>query len=221
MCLRATIGHAAFEAEKQGNPINPEACEWPSEYFDYPGFWFDDWPNNLDIKGLGLDPSKGKDAKLGDYSAYVRVGLSPDMILYVEADLKRRPTPVIVEDGVEHVRIFQPDVFMIETNQFQELLVAEFARCAAANKMHLPIMPIENTMKKEVRIRRLGTYLAQHRFRFKARSPGTLLLVQQAKDFPVGDHDDGIDSLEMAIRGMVSFQHGKLRDKKLPRGLRV
>ena len=36
--------------------------------------------------------------------------------------------------------------------------------------------------------------------RFKSDSPGTLLLVDQLREFPVGDHDDGPDATEMAIR---------------------
>ena len=47
-----------------------------------------------------------------------------DQVLYVEADLQRRPTPQIVADGVELVQQFKPDGFAIETNQFQELMIA-------------------------------------------------------------------------------------------------
>jgi hypothetical protein len=53
MCLRATIGPASFASEKQGIPVNPEQCEWDASYFDYPGFWFEQWPQ--EIKTLGLD----------------------------------------------------------------------------------------------------------------------------------------------------------------------
>ena len=93
MVQRVTIGHAAFESEKQANPINPEACEWPADYFSGPGFWFDEWPAGLVIKTLALDPSKGKDAQAGDYSALVKLGMDRSMTMYCEADLKRRPTP--------------------------------------------------------------------------------------------------------------------------------
>jgi hypothetical protein len=51
-----------------------------------------------------------------------------------------------------------------------------------------------------VRIRRLGPYLSSRRLRFKSDSPSTRLLVEQLKEFPAGDHDDGPDALEMAIR---------------------
>jgi predicted phage terminase large subunit-like protein len=209
MCLRATIGPAAFASEKQGDPVNPEQCEWDANYFDYPGFWFDEWPSGLVLRTLGLDPSKGQDARHGDYSAFVKLGIDKNQNLYVEADLQRRPTPQIVADGVEWVQQFRPDGFAIEINQFQELLVAELKRVGLQRKVHLPVYGLNNQVNKQVRIRRLGTYLAQRKFRFKARSGGTALLVDQLRDFPVGEHDDGPDALEMALRVMIELWNGK------------
>ena len=110
MKLRAAIGVSAFASEKQGDPINPESCEWPSDYFDGPGFWFEDWPNRPRAKALALDPSKGADSRIGDYSAYVKLAVYDHPLrLYVEADVKRRDTAQIVADGVEHVRLWHPD----------------------------------------------------------------------------------------------------------------
>jgi predicted phage terminase large subunit-like protein len=209
MVLRASIGAAAFASEKQGNPVNPEACEWPSEYFEGPGFWFERWPDGLLFKVLSLDPSKGKDADQGDYSALVQVGIDRAGVMYVEADLQRRPTPQIVADGVEMVRLFQPEGFAIEVNQFQELLCADFLRVGQEQRVHLPIFEINNQVNKRVRIRRLGPYLSQRRLRFKSRSPGTALLVQQLEDFPVGDHDDGPDALEQGLRLLIELWNSR------------
>jgi predicted phage terminase large subunit-like protein len=209
MCLRATIGNAPFASEKQGDPVNPEQCEWDASYFDYPGFWFEKWPEQLQIKTLSVDPSKGKDARSGDYSAFVRLGRDGNGYLYCEAELLHRPTPQIVADGVEHARAFQPEGFAVEINQFQELLAAEFQRVGQQEHVHLPIYGINNTTNKQVRIRRLGPYLAQRKLRFKSRSPGTALLIQQMKDFPVGDHDGGLDALEMALRLMIKLWNGR------------
>jgi predicted phage terminase large subunit-like protein len=156
-----------------------------------------------------LDPSKGKDARHGDYSAFVKLGIDKNQNLYVEADLQRRPTPQIVADGVEWVQQFRPDGFAIETNQFQELLVAELKRVGLQRKVHLPVYGLNNQVNKQVRIRRLGTYLAQRKLHFKARSGGTALLVDQLRDFPVGEHDDGPDALEMALRVMIELWNGK------------
>jgi hypothetical protein len=134
MIVRATIGVAAFNSERQNDPQNPELAEWPAEYFDWPGLWFDVWPATLDVKTLALDPSKGRDAKHGDFSAYVRLGRDRTGVLYVEADLRRRNAEEIVADGIEHVKEFKPDGFAIETNQFQELLIAPFLTAAQAQR---------------------------------------------------------------------------------------
>ena len=84
------------------------------------------WPAELQVKTLALDPSKGSDSRRGDYSALVMLGVDRQGMVYVEADLARRPTPQIVAEGVELCRRFRPDVFGIEANQFQDLLGGEF-----------------------------------------------------------------------------------------------
>jgi predicted phage terminase large subunit-like protein len=213
MCMRAEGGRTAFEREKQNSPINPELCEWPEAYFDE-GIWFDTWPERLSVKTLALDPSKGSDARRGDFSALVMLGVDRQGILYVEADLARRPTPQIVADGVEVYRRFHPDVFGIEANQFQDLLGGEFeAEFRRQGMLAARPWPLENHVNKQVRIRRLGPYLAARRLRFKSGSPGTKLLVQQLQEFPIGDHDDGPDALEMALRLAAELAAGrKARD---------
>lgn len=209
MCMRAESGHTAFDREKQNSPINPEACEWPEAYFDET-IWFDAWPANLLVKTLAIDPSKGSDARRGDYSAMVMLGVDRRGVIYVEADLARRPTPQIVADGVEWARRFQPDVFGVEANQFQDLLAVQFEmELRRANACGARPTPIDNRTNKLVRIRRLGPYLATGRLRFKDHSPGTRLLVEQLEEFPIGDHDDGPDALEMAIRLAAAALQGR------------
>lgn len=200
MCMRAESGRAAFEREKQSSPIQPDLCEWPESYFEGP-IWFESWPVRLRTRILALDPSKGRDDRRGDYSAYVLLGIDATGTLFVEADLARRPTPQMVADGVGLFARFRPDAFGIEANQFQELLAADFtAEFQRQGIVAGGVWTIDNRVNKLVRIRRLGPYLAGRRVRFKSDSPATTLLVNQLRDFPVADHDDGPDALEMAIR---------------------
>jgi len=212
MCMRAESGPSAFEREKQNSPIQPELCEWPESYFDET-LWFDGWPEHLAVKTLALDPSKGSDARRGDYSAFVKLGVDRRGVLYAEADLARRPTPQIVADGVEHCRQFRPDAFGVEANQFQELLGAAFEEEFRRQGV-LGVRPwlVENQVNKQVRIRRLGPYLASRRLRLKSDSPATRLLLDQLRQFPVGDHDDGPDALEMAIRLAAELLRGTPED---------
>lgn len=200
MCMRVESGRTAFEREKQNSPVDPERCEFPEAYFDE-RIWFDEWPTTLRLKILALDPSKGTDARRSDYSALVRVGLDGQGIFFVEADLARRPLAQIIADAAEHCRQFCPDAFGVESNQFQELLgpalIAEFRR---QGLLALDPWLIDNRLNKLVRIRRLGPFLAARRLRLKTKSPSTKLLLDQLREFPVADHDDGPDALEMAIR---------------------
>ncbi len=215
MCQRAEEGHLSFEREKQANPINPDLCEFPAEYFSE-DLWFDAWPGDLQLKTMALDPSKGASGRRGDYSAFVLLGIDAHGLLYVEADQLRQPLAAIVDRGVELFCRFRPDAFAVEANQFQELLNDEFARAFQRSGV-LGVRPwaIENHVAKGVRIRRLGPYLASRRLRFKAGSPGTRLLVEQLQDFPLGDHDDGPDALEMALRLAVEYTHDDAWDDGL------
>lgn len=200
MRIRAEIGHQHFEGEKQSNPINPETCEWPSEYFSGDDIWFDQWPTDLLVKTMALDPSKGKDAKRGDYSAIIKLGVNSRGIWFVDADIKRRSTDLVVADTVTNARAFAPPRIGIEINQFQSLLAEEIADEFSIRQVDSEIVELDNRANKRLRIRRLSPLLARRRFRFKKKSPGVGLLLQQLRDFPNGDYDDGPDALEMATR---------------------
>jgi len=209
MQMRVESGHTAFEREKQGSPVDPELCEWPESYFE-DHIWFDQWPSELTIKTIALDPSKGQDSRRGDYSAYVMLGIDPKGVIYVEADLARRPTPQIVADGAVWCERFRPLAFGVEANQFQELLAGEIsAEFRRRGVQHLVPALIHNQVNKHVRIRRLGPCLSQRRLRFLAHSASTRLLVDQLRDFPAGAHDDGPDALEMALRLAEEVLHGR------------
>lgn len=200
MAMRVDSGQTTFEREKQNSPIDPTKCEWPDAYFDH-HIWFETWPRDLTVKVLTLDPSKGADARHGDYSAYVLLGIDQHGVLYVEADMERRPTPVMVDDGVRIVNRFVPDGFGVEANQYQELLIEEFKRAFKEQKVRTTIpRRIDNFVNKSVRIRKIGPLLAQRRLRFLKKGKSTELLVNQLRDFPLGSHDDGPDALEMAMR---------------------
>lgn len=199
MLMRAE-DRAAFEREKQGKAINPEQCEWPEEYFaDH--IWFERWPDNLILKTIALDPSKGRSDKRGDYSAYVQLGIDSNDVLYVQANLARRPIPQMVADGVSLYQGFHPHAFGVESNAWQDLLKPDFAEEFRNQGIVAPdVWELNNTVNKQVRIRRLGGYLSTKRLRFRQNCASTKLLIEQLRDFPLGDHDDGPDALEMAIR---------------------
>ncbi|MEM8944126.1 MAG: hypothetical protein AAGD11_03005 [Planctomycetota bacterium] len=200
MKMRVEAGQTAFAREKQSSPIDSERCEWPESYFD-DHIWFDSWPEDLQLKTMALDPSKGKDSRLGDYSAFAILGVDRKGTLFVQADLARRPTPQMVADGVDLFGHHSVQSFGVEANVYQELLAGEFLSEFRRREISgIAPFAIHNHVNKQTRIRRLGPYLSQRRLRFRSGCSSTLLLVNQLRDFPLGSHDDGPDALEMALR---------------------
>ena len=205
-----------FYALDQQDPRAEGGTEWGVECFPA-SIWFNDWPKDIQLLTIALDPSKGKNAKHGDYSAFVALGRDREGTLWVEADLARRDVTRIVSEGIDFCERIQTetdatlDGFGCESDQFQELLANEFIRVTKARGIMLPIYKITTGgVNKEVRIRRLTPHLTSKNIRFRA-TPGTRLLVRQLEQFPLADHDDGPDALEMARRLAIQLQHKKAK----------
>jgi predicted phage terminase large subunit-like protein len=200
----------AFSALYQQDPSEAGGSEWPPSYFG-PWIWCpaEKWPREFDMRVIAVDPSKGKQDKRHDYSAIVFIGIK-DGLVYVDADLDRRPPDRIVRDTIRMCELYKPDFVGIEAVQFQEMLVPEFRR-QVGTRFHLriPVYAMQPAgVPKIVRIRRLGPYIVDREIRFKQDSPGCHLLVDQLLDFPNADHDDGPDALEMAVRLPVEIGEG-------------
>ena len=173
-------------------------AEWPREYFD-DHIWAEEWPDRFEDSVVFIDPSKGKDARKGDYSANVFVGYARGLV-WVSASIERRPVERIVTDALRQHYSTGAEALAVEANAFQELLGPELQRVAAELGLVVPdVMLVTNSVNKNMRISRLGAPLEHQQIRIK-RNAGGELLVKQLKDFPFGDHDDGPDALENGIR---------------------
>lgn len=174
------------------------------------------------FNSFAIDASKGKSIKKGDYSSIACVTTTEDL-KYVDCDMQRRAPSEIVEDlflftDQEHHRIRSGDLIGIEALQFQSLFIDLIMRYAVDHpdyalskflKAGNIIIPVEDSLNKMMRIRRLDPFIKQRQFRF-LQNPGTTLLVNQLKNFDgiaaKGKHDDGPDSLEMACNMPTHLQ---------------
>jgi predicted phage terminase large subunit-like protein len=202
MKRRAEIGAAAFDTEYQGIPAVEGLTEWPADWLDdRPGkpFWFDEWPTDIVFRVLALDPSKGRADRAADYQAHALVGLTKTGDLYVETWLYHEPAVAMAARAVDLAAANRADVLTVEDNEGLGLLLPEIDRLRCARGLPLPVTGIINTVAKVTRIRWLGNYLRSGLLHFR-RTPGTRLTVDQARDFPQGEHDDGIDAVEMGVR---------------------
>ena len=206
---------ATFARQELGGEfLDIEGAEWGHEYFPE-SMWFDQWPEGLYHLVIALDPSKGPNDRAAkragqvresDYSAIVGMARDKDGNLWIEADLERRDVAKMVYDSIAFAKRLREECrcdlegFGVEGDAFQSLIADSLIPAATRDGYHLPMYKVfSGGVQKEIRIRRLTPAIVQGRLRFR-RTPGTRLLVQQMQQFPVGEHDDGPDSLEMCQR---------------------
>lgn len=202
MAKRAEVGPSAFATEYQGDPAAPDGAEWPAAYFDRPGLWFDRWPDDLVLRVQSLDPSKGSADRPGDWQAHVLLGLSRNGDLWAEGVLAREPVPDMVSRALDlpaASRFGPVDALAVEDNDGLGLLVEAFKDECRRRGRAVPLAGVRQTANKVARVRRLGTYFGRGQVRFRD-TPGTRLLVEQLREFPLGSADDGPDALELAAR---------------------
>ena len=209
--------------------------EWERECFMDVTIPIEDYPDpdvRRCVRMFTVDASKGKKQSSGDYSSIVCLCQTEDL-KYVDADLKRRPPGQIVEDlflftDQDHHKIRSGDLIGIESLQFQEIFVNLIMQYASTHpeyalskylSMGNIIIPVEDMLKKEMRIRRLDGPIRKREFRF-VDNPGTSILLSQLRTWDgipgKGKHDDGPDSLDMAQQLPVhlSKYYDNLRKKK-------
>lgn len=197
------------QQELDGEFISQTGVEWPNEYFGE-HIWVDAMlpEHEIAMSTMALDPSKGKNAKKGDYSTTIKLARGKDGLLYVDADLRRCDAETLTDFFVGELADFYPDRVGIEVNQFQHLMSKEIHKAMKRRNIDIPIVEIYNSVNKDVRIRRLGPHLRNKKFRF-VRNAGTVLGVSQLREFPLGKHDDFPDALEMALRVMIKAWNSK------------
>lgn len=199
-----------------------EMTEWPARYFQEPFLYDERPPFQPVLRLLALDPSKGEDARKGDYSALLYGLLAPDGVWWIEdPKMLRIDATELTALSAQMVAQYRPDAFAIEANGFQEVLANNIhAACEELCPGACPIYPYQNTRAeavaalrkglrpgesargrgKEVDIRMILTpVLNRHGLRI-CNTPQGRLLKRQLVDFPVAEHDDGPDALTMLIR---------------------
>lgn len=222
MLRLVSIGPASFASEQQNNPSDPEALEWPADYFDEkarPELRFEQWNVPLAGRVLYLDPAKGTKNKPGDYACWMRFGwaIAPEGVApkeYYEADLFRgsqdATQTAIGERGVKHAREFKPDVVAVEVTGQQHLYLPILERVFREAGIDVRVWGMEDMTDKDVRIRRLERPLAQRLACFR-RNRGTDMLLEQLRDFPTHERKDGPDAMEGARRTGLQLKVGRGR----------
>lgn len=200
MVAKISDGDAAFNSELQNEPINPDDCIFIEEWFDYYNEAEVDFSDKA-FQFFGfVDPSLGK-SKKSDFSAIITLAKHKVTgYMYVaDADIMRRHPDQIIRDVLEKEIWLRKTFgrgykkFGAETNQFQWFLKEELAKASARAGLYLPIVEIQQTSDKIMRIQTLQPDIKNKYIKLNRRHK---LLNEQLMYFPMGAHDDGPDALE-------------------------
>jgi predicted phage terminase large subunit-like protein len=201
MLKRARDGHDAFDSEQQNAPGSGDDAP-----FKVITFWVDvrrDW-----LFFGAVDPSLGKLGKSRDPSAILVGGWCRDTMTLdvVEASIRKRLPDRIIEDVLAMHAQYRCLMWAVEAVQFQEFLRTELIRRATERRMVIPAKAVVPHADKALRIESLQPYFAQGRIRLH---PSQLTLIEQFRNFPLADHDDGPDAThmlwEIAVGGFTTM----------------
>ena len=197
MKIRARDGHATFDSEYQNDPVSGDAAPFASAL----KYWTE-LPGDLIYFGA-LDPSLGKAGASRDPSAIIVGGYhrSTGKLYIVEAQIKKRLPDLIIEDVIRLHQQYRCKLWFIETVQFQEFLKDELVKRSAARGLPVPARAVKPITDKLLRIETLQPHMANGLILLHA---GQTTLGQQFRHFPMADHDDGPDAVQMLWAGALA-----------------
>lgn len=190
MLKRARDGHQAFDSEQQNDPISGDeapfaACIqfWVNRIAEW--VFYGSCDPSLGLKGNSRDPSA---LLVGGYQRVLGV------LDVVEAKIRKRTPDRIIIDIIELQREWQCLMWAVEAIQFQAFLHTELLKRSAKAGVPVPAIAVKPHVDKLLRIESMQPFVAAGQIRLHSSQT---TLVEQLRHFPLADHDDGPDALQM------------------------
>lgn len=181
----------SFMSEFQNEPLSKEG----TTFSDYRTF--DAMPPCQSFT-IGIDPALGKSS--GDYFAITLLGYDGKRF-YASTKMYRIKATLMIDKiialYIDTLKYGVPIKIAIETVQFQEFFKDTLDDRSKSIGLHLPIVPLKNTVNKELRIDGIAPLINDHTILIDRKS---LILIDELDTYPKSAHDDGLDSIEMAYR---------------------
>ncbi len=189
----------SFNSEMQNDPVDTDKMTFNVDNFTY---WSDQYASvDVLLRDLGdevnfygaCDPA----LEGGDYSAIIVLAKHKGDYYVVVSDITHNDQDKLIKDILAYAKRYRFSDFIVEANNFQELLVKALEKEAAKEEIPIVLTPIKNSGRKQNRIMELYAWIKNGSIKF---CKSDKLLLDQFRGFPRGKHDDGPDALEMAMR---------------------
>ena len=219
MLIRASEGHIAFATELLNSPADPSTAlfkvfkRYKSEIRQSSGR-YETWLVPLtgqaairlsDCALFGFsDPSLGRNLA-SDFSAIIILARAPHGLMFVvQADIVRRSPDATIQAQNAWAEQYSFARWGIETNQFQAFYFTTSGEKAREAGISLPLVPVNQTRNKEIRIQSLEPDINNGWILFPEY--GAELLIEQLSWYGFTAHDDGPDALEGARTLALKWQ---------------
>jgi phage terminase large subunit-like protein len=221
-----------FSCLMMNNPRNPELQDLNVDDFRFWAWAGDDAVILYDKQGAVVDKWELSDLDItvtvdlaaaekitSDRNAITTVGTSPkSQAIVLDAWGKRCSALDVIRKLFQVKRRFSPRVFGIEDVGYQKVLKTFLKQAANEAGLYFNVVPLKPGGKGKPHIRGLQPLMATGRMYIH---PTQHLLRNEAADYPLGEHDDVLDSLalhQQLFRGQMSQERWskyKESEKKL------
>lgn len=211
MVQREEEGAFSFDAEMQNEPVNRRDCLFSPEDMH---FWDDLHKTEEELLGFlssvgyveffgACDPSMGKEGIRGDRSGIITLvrALGDNKMYVLDADIAKRLPDKIYDDILMHHRRRNYSAFAFEVNQAQEAMAIELQKRANDEGLPLNIHEVRSSQHKITRIQTLQPLVKCGEILFSRKH---FSLLEEARHFPKGRFDDGLDALQMALQACMN-----------------
>ena len=188
-----------FNQEYNAQFISPKGALFESEWLR--NIFVDRMPEVYQRSMIGTDYSTGQGLKC-DYQAIAFCGWYNDC-LYVDCSADRMSIEQFNFKIKQKYEQYKPEGIAVETCFWQELAAHNLIKLWSPNPPP-PIYEVDNKVKKETRIGRLATILSRNQLKILNNSGGHECY-HELSDFPMGEHDDVLDAIEMGYRAMIEI----------------
>lgn len=196
MYRRARDGHQAFDSEMQNDPLHQDSAPFAKLHF-----WVEEDPAWVFFGAV--DPSLGKSGHGRDPSAILIGGYNrqKQVLDVVEAVIARMLPDLLIEQILALHAKYRCAIWAVEAIQFQEFLRTEIIRRGGLRGLTVPARAVTPGTDKDLRIMGLQPHVQDGRIRFHSTQR---VLLDQLRHYPMADHEDGPDALQMLYATAVS-----------------
>ena len=182
-----------FERVQQGRPTAQEGALIKEQWWRY----YSELPPMIRI--IQVLDTAFKTQTLNDYSVIATWGLGQDGAYLIDVEEGKWEYPELKRRTLTAYTRHQPSTVLIEDAASGQSLIQDLSETTL-----LPVKSVKPDRDKVSRIIAVLDYFASGRVWLPESAPWLGAFIQQHSDFPLGEHDDKVDTTAMAITELLT-----------------